>query len=169
MSQERRSPLPAGRYWLDVVGLGNIIDFSLWLDDNIGAVVVETVELDGKSFPSIGDIVNGLGGVIPSPIPSPSPTPIDPDAIPTGAMGGNPPIMFAIFRVTGTPTKLDTKFGFPEIAPASVKTESDTVQVPEPENPVGDAVKTAIAVLEGIAFVIGVKSILDIIKTMRSK
>lgn len=48
MSQERRSPIPAGRYWLDLSAAG-AERFAQWRDMFSGYVKVETVQRNDES------------------------------------------------------------------------------------------------------------------------
>lgn len=46
--QRQVSPIPPGRYWIVIVGPGNIEDFTHWVRDMAGAVRVEASSLDRR-------------------------------------------------------------------------------------------------------------------------
>ena len=112
MALERNvSPIPPGRYWLDVIGAANIEDFLGWVADMRGAVVVETTEVDRESTPLEDYLARGV----------------------------NPSRLFVIFRVPvgRFPFLNAMQFGFPNKAPANVQASSDTVQRPDVDDPFG--------------------------------
>lgn len=55
--QREVSPIPPGRYWIFVNGLGNIADFDAWVRDMQGAVRVETSSLDKRGSASAAFVI----------------------------------------------------------------------------------------------------------------
>lgn len=119
MSLQRNvSPIPPGRYWITVLGEANMREFSAWVSDMAGAVVVESSSLDQSKLP-------GFFGTQ------------DPFGRHTG-----PPALFTIFRVPEgrAPFLNALAFGFPNNAPPDVQTVRDVEQSPsgQPDrNPFG--------------------------------
>ncbi len=143
---EKRSPLPPGRYYIDVVGVEKIKQFFGLLNPAValGVVVIENVETNSGAF-DLQSILQALDG----------------DTIAR---------VWVLFRVTGFGTlSIDAKtFGFPTIAADSVHTESDTETLPpDPTVEAASTVRTIIGVLEGIAAVLTVKTVLDMVKGLR--
>ncbi len=145
MSFEKRNPLPPGRYWIDVSGTDKVSGFAFLLSQAaaLGAVVVENVELNGASV-DLGSVLEALEG-------------------------GNNPAAWFLFRVTdvGTFSIDQSQLGFATIADPNVHSQDDTVQKPDPVGDAQDTLKTMIAVLEGVAVVITLKTVLDFFKSMR--
>ena len=55
--QRQVSPIPPGRYWISVIGPGNIADFDAWIKDMRGAVRVEAASLDRRGSASTAFII----------------------------------------------------------------------------------------------------------------
>lgn len=54
MAQQREvSPIPPGRYWITVLGRGNMADFDAWIRDMHGAVQIEAASLDQQANPPV--------------------------------------------------------------------------------------------------------------------
>jgi hypothetical protein len=51
MQQREVSPIPAGRYWIMVLGRQNMADFDAWIRDMHGGIRVETISLDQQADP----------------------------------------------------------------------------------------------------------------------
>jgi len=51
MQQREVSPIPPGRYWIMVLGRGNMRDFDAWIRDMHGAVQIEASSLDQEADP----------------------------------------------------------------------------------------------------------------------
>lgn len=166
MAQEKRNPLPVGRYWLNVVGAPHIADFSAWVATNNASVVIENIEMGGHAYPTLDAVLTAIDAAIPE--PTEPGTPIDPDAIPTGSLGADsPPLLFVIFQVKN-PVNFDaTEFGPPDIATPDVHTQSDTAYNTDPTKEAADKVDTVIRVVEGLAFVLTLKTLLDVLKNLR--
>lgn len=92
--QRNVSPIPPGRYWINVLGVDNMRDFQEWVRDMQGGVQIETVSLDEDA---------------------------------------SPPVEFVIFQVPeGRFPFLNAQlFGFPNFAPANVRTSADVEQSPK--------------------------------------
>jgi hypothetical protein len=107
---ERRRPLPAGRYWLDVTPLLKP-KWELWRNamKNVDSVKIEHTE----HFDAIEEQSNPLGeGIIPA----------------------APERDFVIFSLSNANVAWEAAgMPSPTIAPASVTTSADTADVPPPE------------------------------------
>jgi hypothetical protein len=104
MALERRRPLPAGRYWFDVVP-GNQLQWDLWLAGmaNVPSVTIEHIEHY--------EAVSGVPGVPNSPARD-----------------------FVIFSLSQPNVAWEVAgLASPTIAPDSVQSASDTADVPPPE------------------------------------
>jgi hypothetical protein len=105
---ERRNPIPAGRYWIDVIGTENIKAFFSLMNEaqKLGVVQIENSEFQGTTF--------------------------DLDTILQKIAGGGDPQAWVLFRVTGVGTiSLDnTRFGYPTIATTNIEHKDDTSQAP---------------------------------------
>lgn len=135
MALERRRPLPAGRYWFDVVP-GNRAQWDLWLGGmtNVTSVTIEHTE----HF----EAVSGVPGVPDSPARD-----------------------FVIFSLTSPNVAWEVAgLPSPTIAPKTVQSASDTADVPPPEPSaleqlqsatagIGTAAKVGIGVGAGVVVV----------------
>jgi hypothetical protein len=92
--QREVSPIPPGRYWINVLGVDAMREFQEWVRDMAGGVQIETVSLDEDA---------------------------------------TPPVEFVIFQVPeGRSPFLNAHvFGFPNHAPANVRSSSDVEQSPK--------------------------------------
>ena len=64
--QREVSPIPPGRYWIEVVGKQNRADFANWLREMAGAVRVESSSLDQSGPKSVEFVIfNVPGGRMP--------------------------------------------------------------------------------------------------------
>jgi hypothetical protein len=101
--QSQTNPLPAGRYWIDLIGDQNIADFMTALQSaqDAGVVVIENQE---AWDPSWLDKFEGAGDSQ----------------------------MWVLWNVTGAGSfSMDaTRYGMPTIAPSCVKTKDQTIQAP---------------------------------------
>ena len=122
MALERRRPLPAGRYWLDVFPK-NAIAWQSWSEamTKLGSATIEHTE----HFEAI---------------------PADTNLFDTGSVPAAPAHDFVIFS-TSTPNIAWEAAGLPSptIAPASVQSSDDTVTKPPPEPSVLDQLSSAAA------------------------
>lgn len=130
--QRKVSPIPPGRYWMNVIGSENIRDFSAWVTDMGGGVVVETTSVDNTETP-LESVLSG---------------------------GSSPTRLFVIFNVPeGKSPFLDARtFGFPSLAPKEIQNEQDTGSRPEPQDPLGDLIRVAkgVGILVGVALAVGI-------------
>lgn len=139
LKDERRQPIPPGRYFMNVIGAENIKDFARDVKEQEGAIVVESSELDNTETPLENVLTNGV----------------------------NPSSLFVIFKVPEgrAPFLNQQKYGFPTIAPVNVKTRDDTEKFPPVEPP--DA-RDAVKVLLVIAGVLGVVGVIGVIIAVHS-
>lgn len=150
MAFETRNPLPPGRYYIDVDGVEKIRGFYALLNAAValGVVTVINVELDGDS--------------------------VDLQMLLQKILGGGNAHGWFLFSVAdpskGTFSIDRTTFGDPTIAPPSVTNEDDTIQAPPDPTIAAEAtLQKFVALAEIVGFVLGVKTMLDLVKTLRSK
>jgi hypothetical protein len=120
MALERRNPLPAGRYWIDVVG-NNIFIMEGWLKAVGPFAHVENQNLT----PQKGTPPDGAP-VLPGP-----------DA------AGNfiPEIIWYLFTTSKPLPWISQALGFPNVATADVHTKADTASRPPPvKGPLDDII-----------------------------
>jgi len=55
--QTEVSPIPAGRYWITVLGRDNMADFDAWIRDMHGAVKIEASSLDQEANPPVQFVI----------------------------------------------------------------------------------------------------------------
>jgi hypothetical protein len=142
---ETQNPLPAGRYWIDVIGADKIRAFFTLLNTAAiaapGLVLLENVELNGDS--------------------------VDLQSFLRWALGDTTRAWF-LFRV-GDRTKgafsIDHKtFGYPSHASDNVKTETDTAQTPpDPVDEASDQVGKIITVVELVLGLYTLKTLLEFV------
>ena len=112
---EKTSPLPVGRYWIDVTGEQNITDFfgALNTAKDYGVVDIENVEVEGTDT-SFSAVLNRLMG------------------------GPTVPQAWVLFRVTGVGSiAIDaTRYGYPTKAPDCVTTKDQTSTATEAQTEV---------------------------------
>lgn len=139
MALERRRPLPAGRYWLDVVP-GNRTQWDLWLAGmrNVPSVTIEHTE----HF----EAVSGVLGVPDSPARD-----------------------FVIFSLTSPNVAWEVAgLPSPTIAPETVQSASDTADVPPPEPDALDRLRSASADIGTVAKVgVGVVVVAVVVAILR--
>jgi hypothetical protein len=51
------SPIPPGRYWINVLGVDNMRDFKDWVRDMQGGVLVEAASLDQDADPPVEFVI----------------------------------------------------------------------------------------------------------------
>jgi len=128
MALERRNPLPAGRYWINVIG-DKFFIMEGWLKAVAPFVHVENQHLT----PATGfDPTSGpFGHSGPPLLPGP-------DVI----ANSTPQIMWYLFTTSKALPWVGPVLGFPNIAPGSVTSEADTVdRPPVPKGPLDDFFK----------------------------
>jgi hypothetical protein len=55
--QQDVSPIPPGRYWINVLGVDNMRDFKDWVRDMQGGVQVEAASLDQEADPPVEFVI----------------------------------------------------------------------------------------------------------------
>jgi hypothetical protein len=147
MTLEKRSPLPVGRYWIDVATADKIGQFSTLIGagEALGAVRLENVQIEGSST-TLDDVLRVLAG-------------------------GTTPIAWFLFDVTGLGTfSIDAKtFGYPTVAGSDVHNQSDTTTEAEAESAVNRGFKVISAVLEGLAAVLAFKTIAELVQKAKRR
>lgn len=119
MTIERRNPLPAGRYWIDVVG-DNFYVMEGWLK-----AVAPFVQVENQHLTPATGFDPGAG---PPLLPGP-------DAV----ANSTPRIMFYIFRTSKALPWVGAVLGFPNIAGPQIQTQADTTaRPPTPKGPLDD-------------------------------
>lgn len=104
MAQERRDPLPPGRYWITAMGDDAMAELDSWLVAHADKIHLEHSEYDP-----------GEAGAFTNPMPHEFAVWTVVTPVPWASSG---------FKA----------LGFPNTADADVQTEADTVQRPEPEH-----------------------------------
>lgn len=141
MAIERRQPLPAGRYWIDVFG-DKFYIMEGWIKAAGDAVHVESQHLT----PATGFDSNSGPPLLPGP---------------DGLGNSTPQVMWYLFTTSKPLYWVGQVLGFPTIATADIQSKADTATRPPPvKGPLDDVLDVlpkgeglgALALLAGLAW-----------------
>lgn len=139
---ERRSPLPAGRYWQDIFQKQSR-DFETFMNGEVQAGRVEIIKVERFNADPLHD-----GSWLPAPL--------QPDNA-----GTIPERTWVLFRVKSPIAWDAVKFGFPTIADEKVASSADTATNPpgpSPSDEIADAAKKVVGpVATLLALFLGIK------------